>query len=191
MEFYQRKTSTGIGFIPLVDVVFILLLLFIVAFKFSSWELVSVKDMGALKPTPTEPELDLQPEAELEPKLDPQSEPELMVEATPASVAEPLSNAVAATAKVSEEKYVSSIIEHFNKSLIYPQIAKSRNWQGEVLLSIKVGKNGGLRLVRVDKTSGHALLDQAAVDAVRKATPLPAPHAVYTDFVVPIVFALP
>ncbi len=38
MNFYQRKSSSGIGLTPLIDVVFILLLFFMLASNFNRWE---------------------------------------------------------------------------------------------------------------------------------------------------------
>jgi TonB family protein len=49
---------------------------------------------------------------------------------------------------------------------IYPQRARSMGLQGVVEVRVKVGKNGSVAEVR--RTSGNAILGEAAIDAVRK-----------------------
>ncbi|MEE9335528.1 MAG: TonB family protein [Granulosicoccaceae bacterium] len=183
MEFYEHHAPPKVGFIPLIDGAFILLLFFGLVFNFSRWQPVSMTPESSNEiatPTSIDPKPRPKPEAEVPAK----------VRAKSPTTTESLGNAAAKPAEVTQEEYVALLTERFRQSLFYPEIAKSRNWQGEVFISIKVGKNGKLRLVRVDKTSGHALLDQAAVDTVRISAPLPAPPAGYTDFVVPLVFRM-
>jgi len=47
------------------------------------------------------------------------------------------------------------------------------NGRGEVVVSFAVGSNGGVRSARVSRSSGDAGVDQAALQAVRKAAPFP------------------
>ncbi len=49
---------------------------------------------------------------------------------------------------------------------VYPAVARKMHVQGEVLLSIKVSKDGTVS--RVNAISGHPLLTQSAVDAVKQ-----------------------
>jgi TonB family protein len=49
---------------------------------------------------------------------------------------------------------------------VYPPIAKAAGVQGNVVLFAVIGTDGAVR--RVDKISGHPLLAQAAIDAVRQ-----------------------
>ncbi|MCC9602791.1 energy transducer TonB [Stieleria sp. JC731] len=56
----------------------------------------------------------------------------------------------------------------------YPQKAIAENWQGVVILELKITSNGRVEDVRVHQSSGHAVLDQAAVDAVSKWQGKPA-----------------
>lgn len=64
--------------------------------------------------------------------------------------------------------------------------------RGQVTLSLKVSRNGDLLAVNVIRTSGDVLLDEAAISAVRAATPYPeAPEALSNDsysFSIPIRF---
>lgn len=49
----------------------------------------------------------------------------------------------------------------------YPHAARLRGWEGETLLRVLVGADGRPRQVHVERSSGHSLLDRAAVHAVR------------------------
>ncbi|MBN2397174.1 MAG: energy transducer TonB [Deltaproteobacteria bacterium] len=53
-----------------------------------------------------------------------------------------------------------------NTSPHYPEIARRRGYEGEVLLSVMVLVDGTVGEVRVKKPSGHPILDRAAVRAV-------------------------
>jgi len=50
----------------------------------------------------------------------------------------------------------------------YPMLARSRGEEGLVLLSAEVLANGKVGALRIKKTSGYQLLDQSALEAVRK-----------------------
>jgi protein TonB len=49
----------------------------------------------------------------------------------------------------------------------YPEIARSRGYQGLVLLTAEVHADGHVGEVRIRKSCGHSLLDRSALDAVR------------------------
>ena len=49
----------------------------------------------------------------------------------------------------------------------YPSIAKRRQWEGRVVLKVRVLANGTAAAVSVETSSGHEVLDEAALDAVR------------------------
>jgi len=55
-----------------------------------------------------------------------------------------------------------------NPPPIYPRIAVLRNIQGRVLLSVDVSERGAPIGIKIEQSSGHAILDQAAVEAVRR-----------------------
>jgi len=75
----------------------------------------------------------------------------------------------------------------------YPTIAKSRGWQGKVLLRVKVSAEGLSEAVAVEQSSGHDMLDESAVEAVKKWRFIPAKRGdtpVASSVIVPIVFTL-
>ncbi|TVP69897.1 MAG: energy transducer TonB [Rhodobacteraceae bacterium] len=45
------------------------------------------------------------------------------------------------------------------------------------MVAFSVGSNGGLASVSVAQSSGHAGLDQTALDHIRRAAPFPPPPA--------------
>ena len=64
--------------------------------------------------------------------------------------------------------------------------------RGEVVVAFAVGSNGGVRSARVARSSGVASVDQAALQAVRKASPFPpipsnAGRSTW-EFTVPLAF---
>ena len=56
----------------------------------------------------------------------------------------------------------------------YPAMALRRNWEGRVVLRIKVLPNGRAGTVEVTRSSGKPALDEAAVEAVRNWKFIPA-----------------
>lgn len=75
----------------------------------------------------------------------------------------------------------------------YPTIAKSRSWQGKVMLRVKVSAEGLSDAVEVEQSSGHDILDESAVEAVKKWRFIPAKRGetpVASSVIVPIIFSL-
>jgi periplasmic protein TonB len=55
----------------------------------------------------------------------------------------------------------------------YPESAREKNQQGKATLSLKLGKDGSILNVSIGNSSGHKILDQAAIDAIKDAAPYP------------------
>ncbi len=75
----------------------------------------------------------------------------------------------------------------------YPAIAKSRGWQGKVMLRVQVSAEGTALHVSVETSSGHEMLDESATEAVNKWKFIPAKRgdtAVVSTVIVPIIFTL-
>lgn len=60
-----------------------------------------------------------------------------------------------------------------SKHLFYPPPAVSQGLEGEVVLLLTLDTAGRIRALEIAKSSGHALLDQAALDAARHIGALP------------------
>jgi protein TonB len=81
------------------------------------------------------------------------------------------------------------ISQAIQRRIAYPALARRRGLQGQTTVSFRLSDAGEVSELRVVASSGHDLLDASAMQAVLRATPLPAP-AQATVIVMPIVFAL-
>lgn len=75
----------------------------------------------------------------------------------------------------------------------YPSIARSRGWQGKVILRVQISAAGKVESVAVEQSSGHELLDESALTAVRDWLFVPAIQAnqpIASSVLVPIIFSL-
>ena len=73
----------------------------------------------------------------------------------------------------SKARVVSIIYKELNQHFIYPKLAQKHNWQGKVLLSLRVSSNGKINNVEIYKSSGYSILDQAAINSLMKVEYLP------------------
>ncbi len=75
----------------------------------------------------------------------------------------------------------------------YPTIAIQNNWEGTVLLRVYITADGSVDEVEVARSSGHSILDGAAVTAVRRWRGSPATQngrAISTTELLPVRFTL-
>jgi protein TonB len=75
----------------------------------------------------------------------------------------------------------------------YPSTARLNGWEGKVVLKVSIRNDGQLKDVEVVKSSGHESLDQAAMEAVRRACPLQMKHELTAPMVVlhlPVSYSL-
>lgn len=75
----------------------------------------------------------------------------------------------------------------------YPMTARQRHWQGTVLLRVYVGADGKALQVNIQRSSGHELLDESALDVVREWRFVPAKRGDTAEpclVTVPITFEL-
>lgn len=49
----------------------------------------------------------------------------------------------------------------------YPPIARERGWEGQLVLRVNVRKDGSVDSIKIQKSSGHHILDDSAVHAVQ------------------------
>jgi protein TonB len=60
-----------------------------------------------------------------------------------------------------------------SKHLFYPPAAVEQGLEGDVVLLLALDENGRILTAEIATSSGHALLDQAALDAARQIGALP------------------
>jgi len=75
------------------------------------------------------------------------------------------------------------------RNLTYPLAARRLGWKGAVTVCFVVLENGAAQNIRVIKSSGHDILDQAVVRTIQQIQPFPKPP-VRAELTIPIVFRL-
>jgi TonB family protein len=90
--------------------------------------------------------------------------------------------------------YTTKVRQMIASAKIYPSGARDKRQQGKIDLSFKLGKNGEVLKLLVEHSSGHAMLDVAARDAIKNAGPFPPiPEKLNKQYVLlklPISFVL-
>lgn len=69
--------------------------------------------------------------------------------------------------------YPGKVVAKLRRSLRYPREAQRQRLRGEVRVAFIVSSNGGVSGIRVVRSSGSPILDQAAVETVQRAAPFP------------------
>ncbi|SME88428.1 energy transducer TonB [Pseudobacteriovorax antillogorgiicola] len=67
--------------------------------------------------------------------------------------------------------YFTGLRKGFSQTWVYPSEAVRRGLQGEVKVEFTIAKDGQLERVKVLETSGHDILDDAVLDAVKLSSP--------------------
>jgi len=78
-----------------------------------------------------------------------------------------------AVGNASVTNYPGKIVRKLRRALRYPKKAERKRIKGQVLVSFVVSKAGSASGIRVLRSSGSSILDQAALDTVRRAAPFP------------------
>jgi len=91
-----------------------------------------------------------------------------------------------------EAEWAQAVTDRVKKFFFYPKVAYDRKITGEVFMHMRIRRNGRLSYLKVNKSSGVRVLDDAAYEMVRRAVPLPpipaVMHADRIDVELPIVF---
>ena len=85
--------------------------------------------------------------------------------------------------------HFSYIKDLIHKHLVYPAQAKKMGWEGKVITSFFVSSKGDAKEVTISKSSGHEILDDSAMRAIKEASPFPIPP-VEARIIIPIVYRL-
>jgi TonB family protein len=73
------------------------------------------------------------------------------------------------------EAYFDEVRRVIQARMVYPGEAARRGKSGRVALWFEVAKNGSVRCISIERSSGVAILDRAAIDTVRDTTLPPVP----------------
>jgi protein TonB len=131
------------------------------------------KPPAVAKPAP-QPEPEPEPAPELAAKPEPAPAPPAPALATPAPpvVAKveprPMPSSAAQVEAVTREQYRLALIDAARRHNRYPPLARENNWEGEVLVRMDIGADGGVS-VRIERSSGHPILDRQAIEMFKRA----------------------
>ena len=84
------------------------------------------------------------------------------------------------------DNYLSFLRARIEQHKKYPLVARRRGLEGEVGLRFILAATGEVLKLEVLKSSGVVILDRAAVDAVRRATPFAEPPEGFIDGTLPV-----
>lgn len=83
------------------------------------------------------------------------------------------------TSELKYQKYLLDLKQRIEFYWEYPGVASRNGWQGKLRIDFTINKDGTVKEISILKSSNYAVLDSAAVDAIRLAAPFaPLP----TDF---------
>ena len=68
-------------------------------------------------------------------------------------------------------RYRSAIIAQAKRYKRYPRFARDNGWEGKVDVRMEIGADGSIASLRVARGTGYAILDQQALEMVRRAKP--------------------
>lgn len=83
--------------------------------------------------------------------------------------------AVVTTAPVIKADYgwlMKSLLGRINELKNYPHMARMNHWEGKVVLRAVIKDDGQVLMVDVQESSGRSILDNDAMETLRKASPL-------------------
>ena len=90
------------------------------------------------------------------------------------------------------ENWQRDIVVHINKKKKFPEKARSARQHGIVTVSFTMNRQGRLVRAVIAKGSGYEALDEAAIDMLKRANPLPAPPDAMVgetfEFAIPVRF---
>lgn len=87
------------------------------------------------------------------------------------------------------EPELTATLSRLSRVLLYPAEAVEQGWEGEVIVLIEIGADGGIADASVASSSRHPILDSAALRAVRLLGSL-GPGAAGKSFLLPVRFRL-
>ncbi len=84
------------------------------------------------------------------------------------------------TAELKYQRYLLDMKRKIELYWDYPALAARNGWQGSLFLNFTINRDGTVSGVRLEKSSGYPMLDDAAVTAIRLAAPFPPFPADFT-----------
>jgi protein TonB len=131
-----------------------------------------------------------------QPAAPPTASPGPVAPAPPAPRAAPAEQG----ADVDEEAILKSYLADLQRALgktvserDYPRLARDRGWEGKTYVMLTFGRDGHLKGVSLSRTSGYPILDDKALELVKRmrVPPMPAQlRKIEHTFTMPVAFVL-
>ena len=89
--------------------------------------------------------------------------------------------------------YLNALFQHLARNKHYPRMAQVQRIQGVAYLRFTMNRQGRILSHRLEKSSGHPILDEEVEALIQRAQPLPAlppEMADQIELIVPILFSL-
>ena len=160
---------------------------------------VAVNEMSISFASVQRQQADVAPQPVTEPRREPRPEPRVFEPEAPQSAAEQPEERPALATETppspvqldAEPDYRADYLN--NPRPPYPRVARRMGWQGKVVLNVEVLAEGRAGEVELQRSSGHEILDNAAIQTVKTWKFAPARRfgqPVTQWFLVPIKFSL-
>ncbi len=107
----------------------------------------------------------------------PQAPPASVASLMPASQPSPQAQPTQGTQTKSDYGWLGQMLRTRVEQLKhYPHVARANRWEGRVVLRAVIGEDGRLVDLKVAESSGHSILDEAALEVLKKTAPLTLPQ---------------
>lgn len=97
-----------------------------------------------------------------------------VVETTAQPVAPAPEAPLTARGKRAQQEYLRELMRWLARHRVYPDAAKKQKLEGVAQVRFAIDRDGNLLEARIKHGSGSPLLDQAALDVLQRANPMPA-----------------
>lgn len=77
------------------------------------------------------------------------------------------------TSELKYQKYLLNMKQKIELYWEYPDLAARNGWQGNLRINFRINKDGTVSDIELAKSSGYPMLDDAAITAIRLASPFP------------------
>jgi protein TonB len=88
---------------------------------------------------------------------------------------------------------VKALLGRLDQLKNYPQLARINHWEGKVILRAVIKDDGQVLMINIHESSGRSILDDDAIDTLRRASPLKLDHPLgkpQVAILMPISYAL-
>jgi periplasmic protein TonB len=143
-------------------------------------------------PPPPPPEQQANPvQQQAAPTPQPERSKEVPNRAATASVASTSSSGIGRGRSDVDSNYRGLVAAHLARHKRFPEEIRRRSQQGSTLITFAIDDSGKVTTIALARSSGHASIDEASQEMIRRASPFPAPpKGQPMSFSVPVSFEI-